>query len=130
MPYLLDTDWMADYLGGKPLAMRLLASLAEEPISISIITFGEVYEGVYYGRNQANIEERFREILQWIDVLPLELSTMREYARISGRLRRVGMRLDSMDLLIAATALEHNLTLVTRNVRHFDRVPELTVLTS
>lgn len=130
MAYLVDTDWMIDYLGGKALAMRLLASLAEEPIAISIITFGEVYEGVYYGRNQATVEERFREILQWIDVLPLELSTMREYARISGRLRRVGMQLDSMDLLIAATALEHKLTLVTRNVRHFDRVPELTVLTS
>lgn len=40
------------------------------------------------------------------------------------------MRLDSMDLLIAATALEHNLTLVNRNVRHFDRMSELTVLTS
>ena len=70
-------------------------------------------------------------MLRWIDVLSLDRSTMREYARISGSLRRAGMRLDAMDLLIAATALEHGLTLVTRNVAgHFDRVPELSVLTA
>jgi predicted nucleic acid-binding protein len=45
--------------------------------------------------------------------------------RIRGDLRRVGRRLEDTDLLIAATALEHDLMLVTRNVNHFARVPGL-----
>ncbi|HEV2108075.1 MAG TPA: type II toxin-antitoxin system VapC family toxin, partial [Thermomicrobiales bacterium] len=126
--YLIDTDWMADYLGGKSQAMRLLASLGEERISISIITFGEIYEGVYYGPNPAVIEARFLGILRWIDVVSLDLPIMREYARLSGSLRSAGMRLDAMDLLIAATAIAHDLTLVTRNVRHFGRIPGLSLL--
>jgi tRNA(fMet)-specific endonuclease VapC len=47
------------------------------------------------------------------------------FARQRAALRRQGQLIPDMDLLIAATALEENLTLVTRNIRHFERIPEL-----
>jgi tRNA(fMet)-specific endonuclease VapC len=50
---------------------------------------------------------------------------MQRFARVRGELRRAGMIIGDFDLLIAATALHHKLTVVTRNVRHFQRIPEL-----
>jgi predicted nucleic acid-binding protein len=47
------------------------------------------------------------------------------FAWLRSALRRQGMLIPDMDLLIAATALEHDLTLVTRNLSHFSRIPEL-----
>jgi len=51
MTYLVDSDYIADYLVAKPHATELLSSLAEEGIAISILTIGEIYEGIYYGYN-------------------------------------------------------------------------------
>ena len=48
MSYLLDSDWVADYLKGKPQAVALLDRLREDGIAISLITYGEIYEGIYY----------------------------------------------------------------------------------
>jgi predicted nucleic acid-binding protein len=55
--YLVDTDWVAEYLKGRDVAVRGLTYLAEDGLAISIITFGEIYEGIYYGRN-ADAHER------------------------------------------------------------------------
>jgi predicted nucleic acid-binding protein len=50
---------------------------------------------------------------------------MKRFARLRGELRRQGQLIPDPDLLIAATALQHDLTIVTRNVRHFQRIPGL-----
>ena len=50
---------------------------------------------------------------------------MRRFARLRGELRQRGLLIPDPDILIAATALTHNLTLVTRNRRHFERIPDL-----
>jgi predicted nucleic acid-binding protein len=50
---------------------------------------------------------------------------MERFAFIRADLRRRGQLIPDLELLIAATALHHDLTLLTRNVRHFDRIPEL-----
>ena len=47
------------------------------------------------------------------------------FARTRVELRRAGRLIPDLDLLIAATAIHHDLTLLTRNVRHFGRIPEL-----
>jgi tRNA(fMet)-specific endonuclease VapC len=54
---------------------------------------------------------------------------MKRFARIRGQLRRQGLTVQDPDLLIAATALTHQLTLVTRNLRHFRRIPDLMIHT-
>jgi predicted nucleic acid-binding protein len=51
MRYLIDTDWLIDYLKGKSVAGQLLDALAREGIAISLITYGEIMEGIYYGKN-------------------------------------------------------------------------------
>jgi predicted nucleic acid-binding protein len=86
-----------------------------------------VYEGLFSdnGGTFSAAEEGFRRFLETVNVYSVTISTMHRFARIRHDLRRVGRRLEDTDLLIAATALEHDLTLVTRNVNHFVRVPGL-----
>lgn len=50
MKYLVDSDWVADYLGAKQRAIQLLDTLAHDGLSISLIPLGEIYEGIYFGR--------------------------------------------------------------------------------
>ncbi len=125
MKYLIDSDWVADYLKGRREALDLLQSLAADRLAISLITFGEIYEGIYYGPNPRSHEEGFRNFLLWVDVLPLNRQIMRRFARIRGELRRQGQLIGDPDILIAATALDHSLTLVTRNLKDFQRISNL-----
>lgn len=129
MSYLFDTDVVADYLQGKPYAEALLPSLLPNPLAISIVTFGEIYEGIYFGNDPERAEHQFLGMLNYFDVISLGTGVMRIYARIRGDLRRSGRLIGDPDLMIAATALYHDLTLVTRNRGHFARVPGLKLLT-
>lgn len=56
------------------------------------------------------------------------MQVMRRYAEIRSHLRPRNALIGDMDTLIAATALEHGLTVVSTNVNHFERVPDLTLL--
>lgn len=125
MRYLVDTDSVADWLNGVPRAVQLLSSLSQEGLAISLITYGEIYDGVYYGRDPKAAEQTFLRFLRSVGVLPLNRSIMKYFARIRGQLRRQGQLVPDPDLLIAATGLHHDLTLLTRNLSHFQRIPNL-----
>lgn len=125
MKYLVDSDWVVDYLVGKQQAIVLLSTLAREGIAISLITFGEIYEGIYYGRDPQRSEEGFRKFLRGVTVLPLNRSIMQHFGRIRGDLRRRGLLIGDPDILIAATTMYHDLTLVTRNRKDYERIPAL-----
>lgn len=128
MTVLIDSDWMADYLKGRLEAVQFLTDLTLGYAAISIITFGEIYEGIYYGSNPEHVEHGFNAFLNEVVVLPLETEIMKRFARIRGGLRRSGQLISDTDLLIAVTALHHDLSLVTRNRRHFERIPDLRIL--
>jgi tRNA(fMet)-specific endonuclease VapC len=125
MTYLVDSDWVSSYLNGRPEAVQLLSSLRTAGLAISLITYGEIYEGIYFGRDPQAYERVFREFLRRVQVLSPNRAIMRQFARLRGTLRRRGQTLPDPDILIAATALYHSLTLVTRNLRHFERIPNL-----
>jgi tRNA(fMet)-specific endonuclease VapC len=119
--YLVDTDRVTDWLVGRTDAIELLARLSTLGMSISLITYGEIY----FGRNSTAGEGAFRQFLREVDVLPLNRAIMQRFARIRGELRRRGQLIGDPDILIAATALHHNLTLVTRNLKDFQRISGL-----
>ena len=127
MTYLVDTDRVASFLNGRSAETRLLTTLAPRGLAISLITYGEIYEGIYGGRDSAAAERAFLRFLRAVDVLPLNRSIMRRFARIRGDLRRRGRLIPDPDLLIGATALHHGLTLVTGNRAHFERIRDLVV---
>jgi tRNA(fMet)-specific endonuclease VapC len=125
MSYLVDTDVVANWLKGRQAEITLLTSLARQGLAISLITYGEIYDGIYYGRNPQNSEHAFLQFLRGVDVLPLNRRIMKRFAHNRGYLRRTGNIIGDPDLLIAATALHHDLTVVTHNVKDFQRVPDL-----
>jgi tRNA(fMet)-specific endonuclease VapC len=125
--YLVDTDWVVDWLSGQQRAIDLLAQLSVEGLAISALTYAEIYEGVYYGRDPRAAEAVFKRFLQDVPVLMINRSVLKRYAMLRGDLRRRGLLIGDPDSLIAATALFHNLSLVTRNLAHFQRVPGLAI---
>jgi tRNA(fMet)-specific endonuclease VapC len=123
--YLVDTDRLIDFLKGRADAVRLIATLASDGLAMSLMTFGEVYDGIYRSGDPSGQEATFVRVLAWIPVLGLNQDIMREFARIRGGLRLAGQPIGDADVLIAATAIHHDLTLVTRNLRHYERIPNL-----
>jgi tRNA(fMet)-specific endonuclease VapC len=123
--YLVDSDWVADFLAGRDAAVQLLTPLAPQGLVISLMTYAEIYEGIYFGRDPAAAERTFRAFLRSVDVLPLNRAIMRRFAQIRGDLRQRGQLIGDPDILIAATALHFRLTLVTRNRQHFGRIAGL-----
>ena len=130
MRYLIDTDWLIDYLKGKAAAGQLLDTLARDGIGISLITYGEILEGVYYGKDPRQQEQVFRAFLKASPILRLTENSLERFAAIRGGLRTQGQLIGDADILIAATALEHKLRLVTQNLSHFRRIPTLTLYQS
>lgn len=128
MHYLLDSDIVVDWLEDRAYAVQIISSLAEEgSLSISLISYGELYEGIYYSRNPEASERVFLAFLSSVNIIPIDTTVMEQFARIRGQLRATGRIIGDFDLLIAATAMQHGLTLVTRNLRHFDRIPGLVI---
>jgi hypothetical protein len=62
MIYLVDTDYIADYLKGYKAATTLLNSILSQGISISIITFAEAYEGIIMVRTARNMSKGFASL--------------------------------------------------------------------
>jgi predicted nucleic acid-binding protein len=127
MPYLIDTDWAIDYLTGIPEALALLDRLTEEGIAISVITYMEIYQGVLRTPDPFRTEEGVAAFLEGVPVAPLSLAVARRCARLRESLRREGRQVQAraLDLLVAATALEHDLILVTRNRDDYQDIPGL-----
>jgi len=127
MKYLVDSDYVADYLGARPNAIQLLSSFAKDDLSISLITYGAIYEGIHFGRDPQKTTDVFQRFLRSVVILALTQPIMQRFARIRGALRRTGNIIGDFDILIAATAIQHNLTLVTRNIKDYQRIPHLTI---
>jgi tRNA(fMet)-specific endonuclease VapC len=130
MMYLVDTDWIVAYLKGRSEATQLLSGLAPAGLAISLITYAEIYEGIYFGQNPTKQEQGFLSLLTRVTVLPLTEESMKRFATLRGELRAQGLLIGDLDLLIAATAIQHHLVLVTRNLRHFQRIPGLSLYSS
>jgi tRNA(fMet)-specific endonuclease VapC len=123
--YLIDSDWIIDWLKGFRRAVELLRRLQPAGMAISIMTFAEVYEGIYFGHDPPRVESVFQGFLRGVRVIPITRTVARRFALVSGDLRARGLLIPQPDILIAATALTYDLELVTRNTRHFQRIPGL-----
>lgn len=128
MAYLIDSDWVIDHLANVPEANELLDELAEDRIAISIITYMETYQGLLRSPIvRKEVEPLFNTFAESLPVIPLSLAVARRCAGLQETLRAQTRRVNSraLDLIIAATALEHDLTLVTRNHEDYKDIPGL-----
>ena len=121
--FLLDTDVLSALRRRErnPAIVLWVETQRTADLYISVVTVGEIERGIT--QQQRHNTPLARDLSLWLDrvlawysdrILPVDAATARRWGRLSATLGH-----DSADLLISATALEHGLTVVTRNVRHF-----------
>lgn len=125
MSYLVDTDWIINALGEKRQASSTLNRAAPAGLSISQITVGEIYEVAFRSVNPEAHLATLRQFLMPFRKLGIDDSIVERFAEIRSFLRRRGELIPDFDILISATALHYDLTVLTFNVRHFSRIPDL-----
>ncbi|HVQ75967.1 MAG TPA: type II toxin-antitoxin system VapC family toxin [Candidatus Binatia bacterium] len=123
MTHLVDANVLSEPT--KPVPSRNVVdwlSLHERDLVVDSIVLGELWIGVLGlppGRKRTRLEQWFAAVVQAIDCIPWDAAIGRRWARLVVDLRRKGSAMPLLDGMIAATALEHNLTVATRNVGDF-----------
>ena len=124
--FLIDTDLLSALRRRErnPGIVQWVSKQRTTDLFLSVVSVGEIERGI---ARQHGCDPGFaRDLAGWLDsvvrlygerILAVDLSAARRWGRLSGALGH-----ESADLLIAATALEHGLTVVTRNVRHFEPI--------
>jgi tRNA(fMet)-specific endonuclease VapC len=126
MTSLIDTAWVIDHLNHIERVTTRLEQLAPEGLALSIISLAELYEGVYYASAPVASETALQRFLDpELSILNIDEETCKIFGKERGRLRAAGLMIGDCDLLIGATALRRNLTLLTNNRRHFERIEGL-----
>lgn len=127
---LLDTDALSVLLR-PPVPTRLAELLGEVPPEAqftSAINIGELVYGAHRGpHTQHHLEGLRSRVLPNVTVLPFDQEAALIYGRVRADLERRGRPIAEPDLRVASITLAHRLTLVTGNLRHFERIPGLRV---
>jgi tRNA(fMet)-specific endonuclease VapC len=98
-------------------------SQSEDDFAISIITHYEVLRGI----NDFQ-EDFWSDFMALIQILPFDVDSSKEAIKIYNDLKKMNKLIDLADILIAATALTHNISLATLNIDHFSRVKGLNLV--
>ena len=127
MTYLVDSDVLIDALNGRSNALGLLEQRRSDRIAVSIISLGEIFDGALGARDPERHLTEAEGFLEPYPVLQLSRAIVLRFAQLRVELRRSGQLIPDFDLLIAATAMIHDLTLITRDRRHYERIAGLTL---
>jgi predicted nucleic acid-binding protein len=117
---LVDTNVVSELMRPRPVAAVAEWAETQEAMSLSVITFEEILVGLSH-RPSPRLSQWFEKFLKaHCEILVVTASIARRCATLRGGFRRAGKQRTQADMLIAATALEHNLALATRNTKDFE----------
>jgi predicted nucleic acid-binding protein len=124
--FLLDTNIHSEFRNPRPepRVVEWVDSVAEDSVFISVVTLGEIRKGCELldaGKRRKELDWLEVEVREWFAgrILPVTDAIAERWGRLEAQRQRLGLPLNTADGQIAATALEHGLTLVTRNVNDF-----------
>jgi tRNA(fMet)-specific endonuclease VapC len=126
MRYLLDTNTCIKYSNGRsePIRQHVESKGSQEIVVCSVVK-AELFYGALISRHSETNLAKQRKFLDRFVSLPFHDQAAKEYSQIRVRLERLGTPIGPNDLLIAAIAIAHNVTLVSHNTREFSRVEGL-----
>ena len=124
MKYLLDTNVIIDHFKGDTKAVSFIQINEQAGLAVSVISVAEVLEGLAGQPKEKQRQEDFEEFLSATRVIDIDAKIAEMFAKMRSNLRKMGKLIDNFDLLIASTALEFKLTLVTDD-RDFERISGL-----
>jgi predicted nucleic acid-binding protein len=128
--YLLDTNVVSEWVKQRPDAnvVEWMAETDEDRVCLSVITFAEIRQGI----EQMLIGRRRDALKLWLQdelptrfegrILTIDLAVADAWGALMARSSEIGIGLGVMDAFLAGTAKAHDLTLVTRNTKHFEGV--------
>jgi tRNA(fMet)-specific endonuclease VapC len=125
---LLDTNILTAFLkGNQKVVSNISAYLDEFPVlTISVITYYEIIRGLK-AINSINKLKTFQSLVEKSEIENINKAIMDRATDIYVNLRRQGTLIEDADILLAATAIEKELVLVTDNIFHFKRIKELRI---
>ena len=125
--YLLDTSVIIDYLRGNPEVVSLLNSL-EGNIYSSYICMAELYEGVNRVSNSKKMAQIVMSFFATLSgIFGVDEQIAQKFGQIRADLKKKGNVIEDLDLFLATTCLVNDLTLITQNKKHFNRIDSLSL---
>jgi tRNA(fMet)-specific endonuclease VapC len=123
---VIDTDTLSYFFRNKSeVVIRLDKYLQEFGfVSISVVTYYEVLNGLYFKDAKSQLS-KFEQFVELNEVLPLTKAIAKKAAEIYADLRKMGKSIGHNDILIAATAIINDMTLISNNINHFSRIQDL-----
>jgi tRNA(fMet)-specific endonuclease VapC len=124
MSHLLDSNICAAHF-------RRPAGLAHRFIQyggglyVPTVVLGELYAGAYHVSDPTPLLQKITDLLTDVQVLDFDHACAEQFGKVRGSLLQQGISVPTADLMIAAVALVHNLTLVTNNTADFQKIPGL-----
>jgi tRNA(fMet)-specific endonuclease VapC len=125
MSFLLDTDTCSAHLK-RPSGLMHRFAQHSGGLHIASITLAELYTWAYRRDEPEKLLKIIdRDLLRDIVVVDFDHASAMLFGQVQSQMLRQGTIVNPVDLMIGATALAHNLTLVTHNTRHFQSIPNL-----
>ena len=123
--YLLDTDTVIYGLKANPTVEENLRLHLHDPLMISVITLMELYYGAYKSKKTTSNLAKIKALENSLEVVVLGRECVEIFGMLKADLEQSGTPLDDFDLILASSALAHNLILVTNNLKHFKSIQGL-----
>ena len=123
--YLLDTSACIAIIKGNTFVRRMVLEVGKSNCYVSEMTIAELF----YGAAKSGKEKHYQDIqniLGLFEVVPVYTS-LRTYGITKATLEKKGQRIDEMDLLIGSTALYNQMTIITHNTKHMNRIPGIKI---
>ncbi len=129
-PFLLDTSVIVMCLRNKLSFNQLLSTYGNSDLTSSAVCMAELYSGVFKSAKKEENEQKVLEFFSGLDeVFGLDVMIVKKFGELKNQLEKAGNLVEDFDLLIAATCLAHGCDLITLNIRHFERIPNLNLVT-
>jgi len=121
--YCLDTNIVIDIFRGDEKLREKVNEIGEsEDIFISFITLCELYKGAYLSKEAEKSLNEINTFLLYFDSLDLTRDACEIFGKEYSRLQKLGKNTEELDLIIASIAKANNLTLITRDQKHFENI--------
>lgn len=129
MKYLIDTNIVISYLRSKGKIVIKVRETIKNGYGISSVSLAELYLGA---EKSKKVKHNYKQINKFMKIpavkeLKTDKRVAQEYGKLMAALERKGIRLDGMDVLIAATAKANNLIILTEDKKHFGRLTKFGV---
>lgn len=127
---ILDTSFLIDTLRGENTVEEAVRTVDERGTAqVSSITVMELWEGIHLADSSDRERTVVKNLLSDVRELPFDRECATTAGEINAKLQRGGAPIEDADVMIAATALVHDVPIVTNNADHFERIDDLEILT-